>query len=76
MPDRSATLAGTELQGLSLLGSRVASGRGPAFHAINPADGSRLEPAYYSATAEELNEAARLAAQAFPDYSRLPGKAK
>jgi NADP-dependent aldehyde dehydrogenase len=76
MPDRSATLTGTELQGLSLLGSGVASGRGPAFHAINPADGSRLEPAYRSATTEELNEAARLATQAFPDYSRLSGKAK
>jgi NADP-dependent aldehyde dehydrogenase len=76
MPDRSATLIGTELQGLSLLGSRVASGRGPAFYAINPADGSRLEPAYRSATTEELNEAARLAAEAFPDYSRLPGKVK
>jgi len=76
MPDRSPTLIGTELQGLSLLGSRVASGRGPAFHAINPADASRLEPAYRSATSEELNEAARLAAEAFPDYSRLPGKVK
>jgi NADP-dependent aldehyde dehydrogenase len=76
MPDRSATLTGAELQGLSLLGSQVASGRGPVFHAINPADGSRLEPPYRSATLDELNEAARLAAEAFPDYSRRPGKAK
>src|SRR5690242_19000157 len=76
MPDRSATLTATELQGLSLLGSRIASGRGTAFQAIDPADGSRLDPAYYSATPEELNEAARLAAEAFPVYSRLSGKAK
>ena len=76
MPDRSATLTGTELQGLSLLGARVASGCGPEFHALNPADGCRLEPPYRSATLEELNEAARLAAEAFPVYSCLPGRSK
>jgi 2,5-dioxopentanoate dehydrogenase len=76
MPDRSATLAGTELRGLSSLGSRLASGSGPAFRAINPADGSWLEPTYHSATLEELDSAARLAAEAFRVYSRLPGKEK
>ncbi|HLX75473.1 MAG TPA: aldehyde dehydrogenase (NADP(+)) [Terriglobales bacterium] len=74
MPDKAATLAGSELQGLSLLGSRVASGRGREFHALNPADSRRLPPAYHSATREELDVAARLAAEAFPIYSRLPGK--
>jgi 2,5-dioxopentanoate dehydrogenase len=76
MPDKSATLTGTELQGLSLLGFHFASGRGPAFHAINPAGGSQLEPAYRSATLQELDSAARLAAEAFPVYRRLPGKPK
>jgi NADP-dependent aldehyde dehydrogenase len=75
MPDKGAIAAG-ELQGLSLLGSRAASGRGQEFRAINPADGAPLAPAYYSATREELDFAARLAAEAFPVYSRLPGKAK
>ena len=76
MPDKTATLIGSELQGLSLLGSRSASGRGEPFHAINPADGSKLPPTYHSATLEELDSAVRLAAGAFPVYSRLPGKKK
>ena len=76
MPDRSAILTGTDLQGLSSLGSRLASGSGPVFRAINPADGSRLDPAYHSATLEELDSATRLAVEAFPVYSRLSGKAK
>jgi 2,5-dioxopentanoate dehydrogenase len=76
MPDKTAILSASELQGLSLLGSRSAGARGPAFHAVNPANGGKLDPAYYSATAQELQQAARLAAEAFPVYSRLPGKAK
>lgn len=76
MPDKSATLTSTELRGLSLLGSRLASGGGPAFHAVNPAGGSQLEPTYRSATLEELDDAARLACDAFPVYSRLSGKLK
>jgi alpha-ketoglutaric semialdehyde dehydrogenase len=75
MPNK-ATLTGSELRGLSLLGSRLASGRGPSFHALNPADGRQLLPAYHSATREELDSAACLAAEAFPIYSRLPGKQK
>src|SRR5438552_12871880 len=76
MPDKSAILTSAELQGLSLIGFGFASGRGAAFYAINPADGSQLSPAYHSATVEELESAARLAAEAFPIYSRLRGKAK
>ncbi len=76
MPSKSGALAESRLQGLSLLGSRSASGRGRAFHAINPTDGAQLPPTYHSATADEMHSAARLAAEAFPLYSRLPGKAK
>jgi alpha-ketoglutaric semialdehyde dehydrogenase len=76
MPDRSPIVTGGELQGLSVLGSHFASGRGRPFHAINPADGSQLSPTYYSATLEELDSAARLAGEAFVVYSRLSGKAK
>jgi len=77
MPNKAATtLTGSELRGLSLLGSRLASGRGPSFHALNPTDGQQLLPAYHSATREELDSAACLAAEAFPIYSRLPGKQK
>ncbi|HEU5335339.1 MAG TPA: aldehyde dehydrogenase (NADP(+)), partial [Terriglobales bacterium] len=74
MPDKA--IAGDQLQGLSLLGSRLASGRGQAFHAVNPADGKQLPPAYSSATREELEHAARLAEEAFPVYSRVSGKTR
>lgn len=76
MPDRASTLTGAELQGRSLLGARLASGSGERFEAINPADGSRLEPRFYSATLEELDSAACLAGEAFAVYSRVPGKAR
>jgi NADP-dependent aldehyde dehydrogenase len=78
MPDKTATLslAGRELQGLSLLGSRPTAPAGRQFQAINPADGSKLQPVYFSATLPELEAAARLAADAFPTYSRLSGRAK
>lgn len=75
MPDK-ATLTAAQLEGLSLLGQRAASGRGPEFHAVNPAKGVELAPAYFSATRKELDMAAQLAAEAFPAYSRLPGKAR
>ena len=77
MPNKAATtLTGSELRGLSLLGSRLASGHGQQFHALNPADGRQLLPVYHSATREELDSAGRLAVEAFPIYSRLPGKQK
>lgn len=63
-----------KLQGKSLLGLGVASGGGKAFRGINPADGAELAPSYFSATPAELDAAARLAAEAFPAYSRLSGK--
>lgn len=76
MPDKTALPTAGQLQGLSLLGSRLASGRGKAFHAINPADGTQLPPPYSSATREELEQAAGLAEEAFPAYSRVNGKAR
>lgn len=76
MPAKNVTLTGSELRGLSLLGCRLASGRGQEFYPLNPADAGKLPPAYHSATREELDVAARLAAEAFPIYSRLPGKQK
>lgn len=76
MPDRAIPPIADQLQGLSLLGSRLASGGDQVFHAVNPADGKQLPPAYHSATREELEDAARLAAEAFPVYSHLSGKAR
>lgn len=64
------------LRGVSLIGFSHASGRGKAFHAFNPSNGQKLEPEYSSATADELQTAARLAAKAFPVYSRVSGRDK
>ena len=66
------TAASVELRGRSLIGFASGSNRGKQFRAVNPADRSELAPTYYSATAEELDNAAQLAADAFPVYSRVP----
>lgn len=69
-----------ELKGLSFLGAGTESGRGSrdtlTFHAVNPQTGVALAPAYHSASLAELNAAVQSAAEAFPVYSQLPGKAR
>lgn len=76
--DKSAagveTALPAQLQGRSLIGFRAGTGGGRDFHGINPVDGSELAPAYRSATSEDLDAAARLAAEAVPRYSRTSGK--
>jgi len=62
------------LQGTSLIGSRRGSQTRAVFHGINPATGEQLQPDYFSASAEELHEAATIAEQAFPIYSKLTGR--
>ncbi len=57
--------------GKSLIGAREGMDSGDSFHAWNPATGEPLEPAFHSATKEEVDRAARLAADAFPASSRL-----
>jgi 2,5-dioxopentanoate dehydrogenase len=62
-----------KLEGVSLIGFGE-GGKATGFAAINPATGLPLETQYYSATAEDVDIAARLASQAFPVYGNLPGK--
>ena len=47
---------------------------GAPFHAVNPANGQELETAFYSATTDDINEAADRAADAFPVFAALSGK--
>ena len=56
-----------ELTGASLIGSGE-SREGPEFHAIDPATGTRLEPAYHDAGPVDVDRAAALAWQAFERY--------
>jgi 2,5-dioxopentanoate dehydrogenase len=62
--------------GKSLIGSRDSQGSGDSFRAWNPATGEKLEPAFYSATKEDIDRATQLATEAFPSYSRLRPAAK
>jgi len=65
-----------KLEGRSLIGFREGSTARGSFRAHNPVTGEALEPEFYSATAEEVDEAAKLAHEAFESYSRLPGQEK
>ncbi len=62
------------LQGQSIINGQPKQGSGSTFTGINPATGDRLEPAYSSASREDLERAASLAEEAFPVYSRTPAR--
>jgi len=64
----------TELTGRSLIGANSGSSSGEFFHAIDPATPKPLEPAFASASSDELNQAAVLATEAFATYSRSTGR--
>ncbi len=57
--------------GRSLIGGSESAESGDTFRAWNPATGETLEPAFHSATKEDVNRTAQLAADAFPALSRL-----
>ena len=69
MPVADVTLAG-----FSLIDNGNSSHRGGLFHAVNPATGEVLEPAFHSASVEELGRAAALAATAAPVFAALPAR--
>src|SRR5437868_10111870 len=62
------------LSGRSLIGEHSAKASGAAFHAVNPATGTKLEPAFYTANLEEIDEACNLAADAFRGLSSFSGR--
>jgi NADP-dependent aldehyde dehydrogenase len=64
------------LQGHSIIGPGTRPGSEPTFAGVNPATGERLAPLFHSATPDDVNEAARLAAEAFPIYGKLSGQKK
>ena len=64
----------TTLAGRSLIGFREGAGVGEAMYATNPITGQRLQPAFVPATADEVELAVRLAAEAFDTYQRVPGR--
>lgn len=64
----------TTLAGRSLIGFREGAGVGEAMYATNPITGQRLQPAFVPATADEVELAGRLAAEAFDTYQRVTGR--
>src|SRR5215469_10626565 len=65
-----------ELQGTSILGFQRGGRTGETLRAVSPATGQPVEPAYYSASSEEVGRACRLAAREFETYGRMPGRAR
>jgi 2,5-dioxopentanoate dehydrogenase len=65
-----------ELTGKSIIGFRTGRDGGASFRAEDPITGHVLEPEFASALPEEVDEAARLAAEAFTAFGRVTGKRK
>jgi len=63
----------TKISGRSLIGFREGCGSGEPHYAMDPTTGQRLQPGFIPATAEEVNLTVRLAADAFPTFSRTAG---
>jgi NADP-dependent aldehyde dehydrogenase len=64
----------TDFSGRSLIGFREASSDAEPFFAWDPTTGEKLEPVFTSATVAEVDQAARLASQAFAVYSHISGR--
>jgi 2,5-dioxopentanoate dehydrogenase len=66
----------TKLSGRSLVGFRQGAGSnsGAEMFATNPTTGERLQPPFIPASAEEVDLAAHLAADAFEIYQRISGR--
>ena len=61
------------MKGLSLIAGGTASQAGAGFQAVNPATGEKLEPHFYSASQEELEQATHAAEAAFTVYKHVSG---
>lgn len=66
----------TPLLGTSFIGFSRSTGTETCGHGIQPGTGTVLEPAYVSATPEEVERVMALASAAFPSYSGLSGKTR
>jgi alpha-ketoglutaric semialdehyde dehydrogenase len=60
-----APTATANLSGRSLIGERTSKAAGTGFHAVNPATGIKIDPVFYPATTQDIDDACNLAADAF-----------
>jgi NADP-dependent aldehyde dehydrogenase len=65
-----------ELKGTSIIGFNRGSSGNKTLTGFNPATGVALAPTFYAANAAEVDQAARLAHQAFKSFSRTSGKTR
>ena len=63
----------TELQGTSIIGFKRSAAGGATLQGFNPARGENLSPVYHSASLGEVDDAAKLAHDAFARYSQTTG---
>ena len=63
-----------DLNGTSIINGKAAKRGGRNFRGVNPATGEKVEPAFHAASDADVQEAARLAAEAFVIYRRRSGK--
>jgi len=62
-----------KLEGLSIIGAARGERGGQSFGAVNPATGDELPVKFYRASAQEIERAAQLSAQAFAAFSQSSG---
>lgn len=62
------------LQGTSFIGPTRSRGTTSCGHGTNPASGAKLDPEYFAATPDEVEQAVRLADEAFPVYAAMSGQ--
>jgi alpha-ketoglutaric semialdehyde dehydrogenase len=65
-----------ELAGLSLVGARRVAAGARTFRAQDPATGEWLDPEYHAASPSDVEDACRLAAQAFEIYRETSGSVR
>src|SRR6266478_4506777 len=65
-----------QLSGKSIIGFQRGASNGNPFQGFNPTKGDRLDPAYFGASAEEVDHAAQLASQASAIYRECSGQTK
>ena len=64
------------LFGRSMIGTGQGGETHNSFRAVDPVSGEKLDPAFFSASQAEVDEAVRLSNQAFSIYSRTSGREK
>jgi NADP-dependent aldehyde dehydrogenase len=65
-----------ELKGKSIIGFQRGAETGETFQAVSPATGQAVGPAFQSASSREADLACKLAASAFDQYRRTPGRTR